>query len=434
MFVAALSGLWLLLNLQYLGVTLASLGEAGAPTLAQVFWSSLGSTLFLNCFLLAIYSIWQHRSDQRSPLSIIRILLWNSLITALWLYLRLTFNEESSFLHIAVNLNAVPALLSLIGYWHSFPHGSVKKDVKTPSPATHSWAVTFRLAAFPILVAVLASDLSELGSYVADKFWVQVGVLGLALILLSVFFPKWLHYVTTSDPIAQSTAGRPLARLIASFGLAEMAQIHLVHTEHSLAGAFALGGIGTKETILVSDRLIEELDASEILAVILHEQGHVNGRHGVIRIFAFMLLFILSSISVGTLSTLLGQTSEILLAVQVITVIICVTLSLACWSWLTHQLEFMADLVAVELMDGKSNLFVSPECLSMAILKLSGPLASRVTLTHPSAFQRSQRLRVYGASRDRRTKELARLSRNVGLLLASLSVVLANLILASLAL
>ncbi len=419
----AISGVWLLFTLEYLGVFNPSQHDAQFSHLNQTLWVFLGSTLAVNFFLFALQMQRELKADQSQLSAVFKILAWNTLITTACLVLQSPWDGKPDILQVPLSLNTIPTLLSIIGYWICFP-GTKDSQAQAESPTLkQSTSVLVRLASFPIMIAVLASDFSRICSPFAEPYWIESGTLGFALLFLSVFFPKWLHYVTSGCLLADSNQAKPLAYLITRLGLADISRIHLLNTGHRLMGAFALGGLGTKETILISDRLLDDLDTNEALAIILHEQGHVIGHHGAKRIMTSICFFASSVFAVGALPPLLAGQGSSMLAIQCLIGLCCFSISLVGWSWLAQQLEFAADLTAIELMDSHSSLFVSPQCLAAAILKLSGRFGCRSTLSHPSAFQRSQRLRRHGASRDGRVKELAKINFRVRVFLGVLGVV-----------
>lgn len=418
-----ISGIWLLINLEFLGVFEPSRSDTQFSPFNQTLWASLGSTLAVNFILFALHVLQNLKADRGQLSPVIKILAWNTLITAACLILRSCFDGMPSILQVPLSLNAIPTFLSLFGYWICLP-GISDRQAQADSPnLKQSSSVLIRLASFPIMTAVLASDFSRICSPIADPYWIESGTLGIALLLLSAMFPIWLHHVTPAYPLADSSQAKPIAHLLTRLGLSEIAPIHLMNTGHKLVGAFALGGLGTKETILISDRLLEDLDTNEALAVIFHEQGHVIERHGGKRILTSICFFASSVFAVGALPTLLGDEGSSIWVLQCLLGLCCVSISLMGWSWLAHQLEFAADLAATELMDGQASLFVSPQCLATAILKLSGRSSNRSTLSHPSAFQRSQRLRMHGTSRDSRMKELAKINFKVRAFLGVLGIV-----------
>jgi Zn-dependent protease with chaperone function len=171
-------------------------------------------------------------------------------------------------------------------------------------------------------------------------------------------------------------------------------------TGHQMTNALVIGAIPRLRLLVLTDRLVRLMDASELVAVVRHELGHIRRHHLTTRLL-FLLLPIAASSSfvligstefgadsrVGELD--LARTSEVWVAIGAVYAIY----AFAALGWLSRAMEHDADLFACRA-DLKRGSRLSPDATQEycgALTKLcadSGGDSGRSDWLHPSLRSR----------------------------------------------
>jgi len=137
------------------------------------------------------------------------------------------------------------------------------------------------------------------------------------------------------------------------------------------ANAFALPG----GTIVITDELVERLTDNELLAVMLHEVGHVEARHGMQSVLYAMGNSLILAIWLGDVG---GAVEELILSGPVV----LQQLSYG------RDMEREADAISARYLESKG---ISAGCLGSALQKISEgdeePMGNYFN-THPSSKER----------------------------------------------
>ena len=150
--------------------------------------------------------------------------------------------------------------------------------------------------------------------------------------------------------------------------------------------AFAVGGVGTKPTVVVTTGLLDSLESAELDAVLAHEVAHVANRDVSVMTVAWLLPTITYYLAIAAayvlygLYRILGASSgggsrdgrAIVVAVVVITVTALVTLAISAMFWfgsvLVHRVlsryrEFAADRAAAAMTGDPLSLATALETI-----------------------------------------------------------------------
>lgn len=198
-----------------------------------------------------------------------------------------------------------PFIVALLLSWSGFYSAERALD-ELDSPGRQAglapgrWAYVFfharqnlALILLPVTLLLLEKELRrQVPAW--EQTWNAYGnVLGILLAVLIFFSMPWLlRWILGLEPLPQ---GPLRARLIAAthrLGI-RCNNILIWRTRNGVANAMVVGALPFLRYILLSDRLIEELEEEEVEAVLGHEIGHIKHNH-----MLFYLLFLLASISV----------------------------------------------------------------------------------------------------------------------------------------
>jgi STE24 endopeptidase len=124
--------------------------------------------------------------------------------------------------------------------------------------------------------------------------------------------------------------------------------IRLWHTHHSLSNAAVMGVVPWVRSVVLSDALIESLDAGQVEAVFAHEAGHIHHRH----MLWYLLFLLVATLSLGVPMTWLLERFD---AAGGWAEIVLTTLAVIGWTLLfgvlSRRCERQADWYAARTID-----------------------------------------------------------------------------------
>lgn len=192
--------------------------------------------------------------------------------------------------------------IEVLGWWGLYPAARAARAVRGPGGVfdylIRRVRLTFGLTLPPLLL--YWAGLDGVGQVLGDRAKspeVQAGVLaGLGAVLLLVS-PAFVRLAWPTRPLPAGPLRDRLDRLAARFSFRH-ADILVWDTGGTVPGAAITGILPGYRYVVLSDRLIDQLDGDEVAAVFGHEMGHVAHRHAV-----FLGLFFLGSFAVMALLT-----------------------------------------------------------------------------------------------------------------------------------
>ncbi|EMI16850.1 peptidase M48 Ste24p [Rhodopirellula maiorica SM1] len=166
-------------------------------------------------------------------------------------------------------------------------------------------------------------------------------------------------------------------------------------TEGNSFNALITGFVPPLRTLLLSDRLLDELPREQVAMVVLHEAAHLRRRHVPLRMSS-----ILPAWAVGAMVThFAGQASWAMVAGSVM----AIALTLVMLRWVAYRTEFDADVQACQLAEQigssveavPSTYAAAAETLSRALIRVTAdhPAARKPTWLHPGVVDRIEFMR-----------------------------------------
>jgi len=210
------------------------------------------------------------------------------------------------------------------------------------------------IIAVPMLLIVLAkyfTDLSQDSLYRATHLpWAADAVLGAFSACVLGFAPVLLRHVWATEPLPAGPLRERFARICRRIGL-RYREILLWHTHGTAINAAVMGFVAPLRYILVSDALLETMDAEEVEAVFGHEAGHIRHWHlPYFGLFALISMYVSGGVLVlvGFIGFFSDPANAGLLQ------LIGLGVLLLCWlfgfGWLSRRFERQADLYAVRCL------------------------------------------------------------------------------------
>lgn len=311
------------------------------------------------------------------------------------------------FLLIEDLLILAPVWMPLLLSWAAFYEvervlqGITRCNSTSPPPvrrASYVWLQArthLGLCVLPVLILLLFQDTVSL----VDPAWEdheQAWVIFLLPIAgLTLAFPQLISTIWKTTPLPDGQLRERLTRLAGKLGV-RCRDFRVWHTNGQVMNAAVAGILPNTRYVFLTDALLEFLDEEEIAAVIVHELGHVQRRHLLLRLLLLALpVWILGCLRIfhpqveQYLDQVLAQAGTTTTAVQCFLlpglVIAYAVLVLGRYSRL---LERDADLCVHQAGHG-------PEFIGALwkLAALSGTSTKRSTWLHPSSAERIQSLR-----------------------------------------
>ena len=214
----------------------------------------------------------------------------------------------------------------------------------------------------------------------------------LAIVLVVVGLPLAMRWIFTTTPMRTSD-DRWLSDLTRHAGLRNL-RLRRWDTGLRTHNALVAGFVPPVRTLMVSDRILAELPASQIAMVVLHEIAHLKRRHLPLRMLAMIPAWIAGYLVTQAMAGSPWSEGVGLLVGLVLTMAILAAVS----HWSEHDADVHACLIA-ERMGGRVE-HVPPTrdqaaaALSAALRRVTWEHASlqKNTWLHPSVARRTRRL------------------------------------------
>jgi Zn-dependent protease with chaperone function len=218
------------------------------------------------------------------------------------------------------------------------------------------------------------------------------------LVGVVVFFPKLIRAMLPTRPV-DADVRRRLLRLAGEHEV-KVRDIRCLDTgPEQMANAMLMGLLPRSRYVLITDRLLRELEPDELDAVLAHELGHAKRHHLLIKLGA-MLVTWLPAAGLAVIAALSGHRSVPLAAALMILAMVLVIASLV----------VVQGLVGVRLersADDYASATAGPDALRRGLEKLAAANAMKrrtgrmwnLLTQHPGLDQRVDRLRK-GAARE----------------------------------
>ncbi len=250
-----------------------------------------------------------------------------------------------------------------------------------------TWLVT------PVLVLIAIADgVSRLPLSDSTKNLVMVGVI-LAGVVAGL--PWIVRYLFKQRTLAAADAVW-LTELLRAAGVGRT-RVICWDTGSRQYNAMVVGFVPPLRTLLISDRLLDDMPRDELAMVVLHEAAHLRRRHVPLRMLsvlpAWLAAAVLSSVcGDAAWATALGTVGGILLTTLILKSV-------------AHRTEYDADLQACRMAESIANRvpdvpstpWAAAETLSRALARVTAdhPAAAAPTWLHPGVDQRCDFLRAY---------------------------------------
>ena len=309
--------------------------------------------------------------------------------------------ESTPILRASVFLQALvmlaPALAITLGTWSAEHRYGVILGYTDRGIGNHLKSVwqLFRggmaWLVIPVLILLGLSDL--IAVLPISQAWIS----GLTAIMILLFVPlglPWLiRHLFKTAPLAEPTEAW-VNELMSEAGLRRTRAVRW-NTGGRSFNALVAGFIPPLRTLLISDRLIDELPREQMAMVVLHEAAHLRRRHVPIR-----MITILPAWGVGALITRMssGQTWSIALGSAV-----GILLTMLILRIVAYQTEYDADIQACRMavrMKGcidcvPTTYHQAADTLSKALLRVTfdHPAARKASWLHPGVAERVEWMR-----------------------------------------
>lgn len=245
----------------------------------------------------------------------------------------------------------------------------------------------------PVVSLILARDLVVLFVPLELQSGLVLIVASAVLTGLLIVWPEVLRYCIGAEPLERSIAYEAFHEMVASEEV-RFDRVYLWKTSGKIVNAMAVGFAPGWRYLFVTDGLLARLDRQEILAILLHENGHRKNHHNFFRLITFvcgitlsmhLTLYLLELTNNGVETSPYGGTLFILVQLLVGGVML---------GWVSHVAEFDADREAILAMMKREPVETVLEVYARALHKMalaSGSTHS-VSWLHPSSPCRLDRL------------------------------------------
>jgi STE24 endopeptidase len=338
-----------------------------------------------------------------ASLAIIWAVRWQDVVRGTWELDRWPLVDEILIL--------APVILSLVASWAIFYEvqqsidGTFGQRLKLENIKRRLGYVSIRFRIYflmvliPLSLAVLSRDLAPWLERLSPLQTISVYVVS-AMVMMAGF-PFLLLFIWGNKKIEDAELRSKLIETCKQHKLF-IHDIRIWKTGNQIINALVAGILPRFRIILLTDSLVKLFPRNELLAVVRHEAGHLRLWHLPIRIGFIILPLIALALDeknpLGVISNLESWTVEFgLPAGSGIAMIASIYLGylLYSMSWLSHRMEFEADIYACQECSAKPGE-TSIDCdrakdMSDALLRLASVSPSqfdRRTIMHPSIRER----------------------------------------------
>ncbi len=253
-------------------------------------------------------------------------------------------------------LQLAPAILPLFGSWMVLSEAAGQRPAERRCPIrTRAMDALSRarhdllLPLAPILMLITVRDALHL--ILPDRADQLEGPLLLACLLgIAVFLPKLLRLIWPTNPLPANHLRRQLEIVLRRAGLT-ISEILVWQTNHRIVNAATTGVLPSCRYLLLSDGLLERLEAPQLTAIVAHEAGHLRHRHPAILLLSlsiplFSLLILHNVLDQAGVGSAVGIYGSLFLFV----------FWMGVHSRLARLLEHQADVDACHLLASQSQL------------------------------------------------------------------------------
>jgi Zn-dependent protease with chaperone function len=298
--------------------------------------------------------------------------------------------EASIFLQAIILLS--PGLAITVGTWSAEHHYGVMLEYTEGGLGNHAASVwqSFRNGIAWLIVPVLMLfGLSDVIGVLPLTDEVVTWLTAVTILLLVPLGLPWLiRHLFKTSPLSQPT-DRWIGQLMTAVGLRRTRAVRW-NTEGRSFNAMVAGFVPPLRTLLLSDRLVDELPRQQIAMVVLHEAAHLRRRHVPIRMLA-----VLPAWGAGFLVTkIAGQQSWAVAAGSVVGISLTMLILRIVAYRTEHDADVQACRLAVEispqLEDVPASYEAASEALSAALIRVTfdHPAARTATWLHPGVAER----------------------------------------------
>jgi len=272
----------------------------------------------------------------------------------------------------------LPGLLLTAATWSAENYYGILVGYTTPGWRSHlrsTGQVVRAGIAWLILPVVMLMLVSDLVTYFAVDEDVAGWLLPVVmLVAVPLGLPRLIRFLLKTEPVSGRQADW-IDGLLRAVGVGRTTVVRW-NTGGTTFNAMVAGFVAPMRTLLISDRLLDELPEDQIAMVVLHEAAHTRRRHVPLR-----MLSILPAWASGVLVTRLAGQSDYAMAMGTVAGILLTILILRIVSYRT---EFDADLQACRMAASLAGRIAQvPPSESAAAVSL-GRALRRVTMDHPA--------------------------------------------------
>ncbi len=298
--------------------------------------------------------------------------------------------EHSMFLQSLVLL--APAIAMTVGTWSAEHRYAVHLGYADRGLCRHVGFVWLALRSgmawlvVPILILLVGGDLlSALPVDTMTASWMTVGMI---LLFVPLGLPWLIRHLFKTGRLDEATEVW-VRRLMSAAGLRRTKAVRW-DTGGRAFNAMVAGFVPPARTLLISDRLVDELPREQVAMVVLHEAAHLRRRHVPLRMLAVMPAWaagaaITKIAGDASWAVAMGSAAGIMLTMLIL-------------RFVAYRTEFDADVTACrmaakiskEIEDVPSSYDLAAEILSAALVRvtLDHPSAQKATWLHPGVAER----------------------------------------------
>ena len=345
-----------------------------------------------------------------------------------------------------------PIVFSLVASWAIFyeiqhaiaganPDRSAepkKSNVKQSRSAFVSirFRVYFLMVLVPVAIVVLVKDLAPWVDTLSPEFrWALYGAAGLAML---GGFPFLLLLMLKTSRIKSAELKSKLLETCRLHRL-RVHDIRVWKTDNQIVNALVAGVVPRLRVILMSDALLNCFPRNELLAILRHEAGHLRLWHLPTRIGFGVLPLLALAIdernahgAIASVESMLAETGLPAGTGLALLMLLYAAYAFFGLSWLSHQMEYEADIYACQQKTASGSTNVSTEQasdMSDALLRLAAINPEQIeksSLLHPSISHRIKMIRTVATDPEQGTlfsKSFARRRRIVFLILFAICLI-----------
>jgi len=353
-------------------------------------------------------------------------------------------------------LIVVPHLTCLLMIWivsdflqtspQSLGTSSFVESLRRLRQSLYSQSAKIQFLVLPVVLPIIAVLITKellANLSVWEGLPVQTQIIALTLctmVALAVVFPLVVSRLWSTSKLLDPTLQDELNQLGKQLRL-QVSSIQMWNTGYRVANAAVIGWIPGLRKILFTDVVCRIMHPTEMIAIFLHEAGHIKKSHSMWKI-CVVLLPLMLSVSIVNLKDWLpspqGPSAPFPDSIAVLLIVLVFVLSAMLLGWLSKLLEFEADCFAVITLSKRSQVdsdssfsaqSANHESLINALEKtaqVTGCSLNQVTLMHPSILNRTMNIRIWGECPAKAAKDEAHYAKAKSFVLSGFLITLAG--------